>query len=379
MDIGVPRDRQPEERRIALTPAGVRQLVRAGHRVWVEEGAGAGCHFADADYLDAGATVAFDADEPFRRADLLVKVGGPVGDELQRLRPGQALMGFLHLAAAPTSTIRALLDRRVTAVGYEVIEEDDGHLPILTCMSEMAGALSVHIAAHLLESREGGRGVLLGGAPGIPPATLVILGAGTVGTAAARTALGCGAQVVLLDADVGRLRRALQQFPAHVTTLVADPPNVERAVAFADALIGAVLIHGRRTPVMVTREMVSRMKPGSVILDVSIDQGGCIETSRPTTLSSPTYVQEGVIHYCVPNMTAAVARTAAHVLNNVALPYVRAIADKGVDAALRSLPALARGVYLHGGYLTRPAADGSLPCLPLDEALSRSMLEGLRR
>jgi alanine dehydrogenase len=274
-------------------------------------------------------------------------------------------MGFLHLATAPGSTIRALLERKVTAIGFEVIENDDGRLPVLTAMSEIAGPMSVQVAAHLLESHSGGRGVLLGGAPGIPPETVVILGAGTVGTTAARVALGLGAQVILLDAEVERMRAAQEAFQGRVTTLIADPPNIERAVGFADALIGAVLIHGKRAPVMVTRSMVAKMKSGSVIEDDSIDQGGCVETSRPTTLSDPTFVDQGVIHYCVPNMTANVARTATRVLKNAALPYIQAIAEQGVDAALRGLPP--RSV----------AEDGELPYLPLSEALSKSALETL--
>jgi 4-hydroxybutyrate CoA-transferase len=378
MNIGIPRDRQPEERRVALTPRGVLQLVQAGHRVYVEEGAGAGCHFPDAEYLAAGGTVVFDEEEPYQRSDLVVKVGSPRGAELARLREGQTLLGFLHLAAAPAETLRTLLDRRITAIGYEVIEDADGRLPVLTAMSEIAGPLSVQVAAHLLESRDGGRGVLLGGAPGIPPAVVVVLGAGTVGTSAARTAIGLGAQVILLDADVERLRRAFEILGRRVTTLVADPPNVERAVGFADALIGAVLIHGRRAPVMVTRAMVSSMKAGSVLVDLSIDQGGCIETSRPTTLTAPTYVAEGVIHYCVPNMTAAVARTAAQALHNAAFPVIQAVAAKGADEALREAPPLARGVYTHGGYLTRPVAPevAGFPVVPLHEALSRTLLTG---
>jgi len=381
MNIGIARDRQPEEQRVALTPRGVRQLVEAGHRVYVEESAGAGCHFADAEYLAAGATVVFDADEPYQRADLVVRVGAPRGADLARLKEGQTLLGFLHLAAAPTETLRVLLDRRITAIGYEVIEDADGRLPVLTAMSEIAGPLSVQIAAHLLESGHGGRGVLLGGAPGIPPSVVVVLGAGTVGSTAARTALGLGAQVILLDADVDRLRRAQGVLGGNVTTLVADPSNIERAVGFADALIGAVLIHGRRAPVMVSRALVARMKPGAVVVDLSIDQGGCVETSRPTRLSSPTFVSEGVIHYCVPNMTSAIARTAAQALHNAAFPVIRSIADRGIDEALREMPPLARGVYAHGGYLTRAlAADSAgMPTLTLHEALSRTLLEGLRQ
>jgi alanine dehydrogenase len=379
MNIGIPRDRRPEERRVPLTPRGVRNLIEAGHRVYIESGAGAACHYPDTEYLDAGGTVVFDEEEPFQRADLVVKLGGPVGPETEWLREGQALMGFLHLATAPIATVRALLERKVTAIGFEVIENDDGRLPVLTSMSEIAGPMAVQVAAHLLESHSGGRGVLLGGAPGIPPETVMILGAGTVGRTAARRALGFGAQVILLDADVERMREALETLHGKVTTLIADRPNVERAVRFADALIGGVLIHGKRAPVMVTRSMVSKMKSGSVIVDVSIDQGGCVETSRPTTLSDPTFVEQGVIHYCVPNMTANVARTATRVLKNAALPYIQAIAGQGLEAALRGLPPLARGVYMHGGYLTRRSVDEDrdLPYLPLSEALSKSVPESL--
>jgi len=380
MDIGIPRDLGADERRVALTPAGVRQLVLAGHRVHVEGGAGEGCHYTDADYHAAGGIVVFDPEEAFRRADLVVKVGRPAPHEVEWLRGGQTVTGFLHLATAAVGTVRALLDRRVTAIGYEVIEDEAGRLPVLTAMSELAGPLAIQVAAHLLESWQGGRGVLLGGVPGIPPATVVILGAGTVGAAAARTALGAGAHVVLLDADVDRLREASDRLGGRCTTLLADEAQVERAAAFADALIGAVLVHGQRTPVMVTRRMVAGMKPGSVIVDVAIDQGGCIETSRPTTLSDPTYREAGVIHYCVPNMTAAIARTAAQVLNNAALPFIRAIGDLGIEQALRSVGPLGRGVYMHRGYLTRPPGmEGiGLPALPLHEALSEGLLERLR-
>jgi alanine dehydrogenase len=353
MDIGIPLETSDTERRVALTPAGAQALTQAGHRVWVERGAGAASHFPDSEYVAAGAGIAYDAEEVYGRAGLLLKVASPSLAEYELLHDGQILVCFLHPVSAPPEGFRRLVERRVAAVAMEMIENGGGSAPVLDAISEVAGPLSIHIASHLLESDRGGRGILLGGASGIPAATVVILGAGMVGTTAARTALGNGAHVVVLDRDVTRLRRVDNFFWHRATTMVTDARTIARAVQFADVLIGAVLIRGTRTPHLVTEEMVRSMKPGSVILDVSIDQGGCIQTSRPTNLRQPTFVHAGVVHYAVPNMTASVARTASCALSIACLPYARDLADHGL-AAIAADPGLRRGLITAGGRCLHP-------------------------
>jgi len=352
MNFGIVREHPARERRVALTPAGVQALVDAGQTIYVERGAGELARFADEDYLEVGAKIVYTPEEVYGRSDIVLKVSPPADEDVLRLREGSVLFSFLHMAVAPRRVVELLLERQVTTIGYELIEMDDGNLPILQAMSEIAGQMSIPIAARYLETGQDGRGILLGGIPGVPPAAVVILGAGVVGRAAARTALGMGAQVIVLDRDLARLRRVDELLNHHVTTAAANSFNIRRGVQFADVFIGAVLIKGERAPHLVTEEMVKSMKPGAVIIDVSIDQGGCVETSHPTTLESPTFVKHGVIHYCVPNIPATVARTATYGLTNTLLPYMLEIAEKGIREALQTNQDIARGVCTYRGYCT---------------------------
>jgi alanine dehydrogenase len=351
MIIGVPLERDPTENRVALTPAGTRTLVHCGHMVVVESGAGRLSRFTDDEYGAAGAHLVYDHEEVFGRADLIMKVTAIRPPEVPLLREQQIVFGFHHLAAASREHLNALLRRGVTLIGFEITEDAAGDVPILHAMSEIAGQLAVTVAAHRLETRGGGRGILLGGSTGIPPAHVVILGAGVAGTWAARTALGNGAQVTMLDTRLGALRRAEEIFGRSVVTEVAHLFSITRAVSYADVLIGAILLRGERTPHVVTRAMVGGMKQGAVIIDVSIDQGGCVETSRPTTLQDPVFVEDGIIHYAVPNMASAVARTASLALTYAALPFVQTLADMGLEPALAQEAGLARGVYAYRGEL----------------------------
>jgi alanine dehydrogenase len=356
MIIGVPLERMPSENRVALTPAGAWTLAARRHEVVVESGAGHASRFADEEYRAAGAHVVYDPEEVFGRAGLIMKVAPLRDDEIARLREGQVVMAFHHLAAARRESLDRLLKSGTTLLGYEVVEDARGDLPILHAMSEIAGQLAVHVAAHHLETRRGGRGILLGGSTGIPPAHVVVLGAGVVGTWAARTAVGNGAQVTILDRDLAALRRAGDDLGRAVVTQVAHEQAVARAASFADVLIGAVLVRGERTPHVVTRDMVRTMKPGSVIVDVSIDQGGCVETSRPTSLADPVFVESDVTHYAVPNMASTVARTASLALTYAALPFAQTMADLGPEAAFGGSPGLAAGAYLFRGELVSERA-----------------------
>lgn len=362
MDIGVLQERNPGDRRVALTPAVVRRLCDLGHKVWVERGAGNGAMFTDEEFTRAGASLAYSAAEVIHRSDLVVKISTPRLDEVDEAHPGIAIMAFYHLAVAAPQLFQRLMERQVTAIGCEIIETDDGRLPVLAAPSEIAGQMAIPLATHLLRSSSGGRGILLGGSPGVPPAQVVVLGAGTVGTWAARAAVAAGAQVTALDIDPEKLRRLVAHVP-HVATALADPETVAAAVAGADVLIGAVLVAGARTPHVVTRKMVDRMRPGSVIIDVSIDQGGCVETSRPTTIAEPTYIHRGVVHYCVPNMTADMGRSASIAIAQALMPFVMILAERGIADALRSSSALARGVYLYRGACVQPrlAAARNVP------------------
>jgi alanine dehydrogenase len=307
--------------------------------------------------MAAGARIAFSAAEVIDRSELLVKVERPTSREYAALHPRQIVMAFFHMAVAAEAEVHWALEKLLTTIGYEIIEDPGGRLPVLEPISEIAGQMAVAVAAHLLRSTSGGRGVLLGGAPGIPPARVEILGAGVVGTWAARTALAAGATTHVLDNDLRKLRALQLWAPAAVTTL-ADAALVHDAAREADVLIGAVLLHGERAPHLVSRETVEAMKPGSVIVDVSIDQGGCVETSRPTTLDDPVFVHNGVLHYCVPNMTADIAHTASRALSQAVLPYVLEVAAAGADAAFRADPGLAGGVYTHNGYCNHPPLAG---------------------
>jgi alanine dehydrogenase len=355
MDIGIPRERREGEYRVGLTPIGVQLLTAEGHTCYVERGAGLGAGFSDRDYELGGGQIVYSTQEVYGRAGLVLKVARPTVEEAEWLTDGQTLMGLLHLAAALRSRVEALLRKHVTAIGYEMIRLDDGSLPVLTPLSQAAGRMTVQVAALLLQNDLGGKGILLSGVPGVPPAEVVIVGAGTLGTCAARAFLGIGANVYLLDHDLKRLQAVDSQLHSRVITMVSHEFNLRKAVKFADVLIGAILVPGARTPIVITREMVRAMKPRSVVLDVSIDQGGCVETSRPTTHRAPTFIEENVIHYCVPNMTAVVARTATHAFNNAAWPYIQAVARQGLDAAIAADASLARGVNTRHGEIVNPA------------------------
>ncbi|CCQ72790.1 alanine dehydrogenase [Magnetospira sp. QH-2] len=359
MLIGVPKEIKVREYRVGMTPGSVREAVRHhGHEVLVETGAGAGIGCDDRDYGAAGAQVVDTADEVFARAEMVVKVKEPQPEEIARLREGQVLFTYLHLAPDPDQT-RGLLDSGVTAIAYETVTDDQGRLPLLAPMSEVAGRMASQVGACCLEKEQGGAGVLLGGVPGVAPGRVTVLGGGVVGTNAARIALGLGADVTILDKSPTRLAELDDHFGPRLKTLFATMETVEQAVDRADLVIGAVLVPGASAPKLVTRDMLGRMRPGSVLVDVAIDQGGCFETSRPTTHDNPTYMEQGMVHYCVANMPGAVPRTSTQALNNATLPRVLALADKGWRNALSADPHLLNGLNLHAGRLT---------CAPVAEA-----------
>ncbi|MFQ5575522.1 MAG: alanine dehydrogenase [Anaerolineae bacterium] len=360
MEFGVPAEVRDLEGRVGLTLAGVAALVEAGHSVYVERNAGAVAGFSDEYYRRAGADIVYSAAEAYGRADVVVKVARPTAREHSLFRPQQTIFSFLHLAVSSPDLLDALAQQKITAIAYEMIQEEDGRLPVLLSTSQVAGRLAPIIAGRLLTNRGGGRGILLGGVPGVPPAVIVILGGGVLGTNAARAFVGLGAEVTIIDKDVRKLQQLEDMFGGRVTTMFFNQYNLNRAVAFADVLVGAVQIPGRRAPVLVSKELVRRMRPGSVIIDFAIDSGGCVETSRPTTLRGQTYVQEGVIHHCVPNMPATVARTASYALTNAALPYLLAIGQYGIDGALEHYPDLGRGVNLYHGQLANPSLAAAL-------------------
>jgi alanine dehydrogenase len=356
MRVGVPKEIKDHEDRVGLVPSSVAELVRHGHAVMVERGAGRGAGQEDALYLAAGARIVASAEEVFGEAELIVKVKEPLEVERRRLRRGQVLFTYLHLAPDPAQT-KDLLQSGVTAIAYETVTAPSGSLPLLTPMSEIAGRLAPQVGARYLECEEGGRGVLLGGVPGVPPAEVVVLGGGVSGTHAAAIALGMGATVTVVDRSADVLRRIAMQLPA-ARTIFSTHDALAQVVRRADLLVGAVLVAGAAAPRLVSREMVETMKNGSVIVDVAIDQGGCCETSRPTTHSHPTFVVKGVIHYCVTNMPGAVARTSTFALNNATLPFVLALADKGWRRAVAEDPNLRNGLNVHDGRLTcRPVAE----------------------
>jgi alanine dehydrogenase len=348
MNIGVVRERGAFDRRVAITPAIVRRLVASQHAVWVESGAGDGAMFSDDEYIRAGARIAYSPAEAIGRADLLPKIARPTVEELAMCRPHTIVTAFYHMAVADRALLDALEERCLTAIGCEIIEQADGALPVLSAISEIAGQMTAPVAAHLLRSSSGGRGILLGGTPGVPPARVVILGVGSVGFAAARSAAAAGARVTAFDRDPRKLRRITDHLHG-VDTCLADEDAIAEAVAGADVVIGAVLVAGTRAPHVVTRAMVETMKPRSAILDVSIDQGGCVETSRPTTLAQPTFVHRNVTHFCVPNFTADLGRSGSVAIAQAMLPYLLSLARHGAEVAAEKCPDLARGVYLLRG------------------------------
>ena len=359
MRVGVPREIKVHEYRVGLVPAGVRELVAAGHEVLVESGAGNGIGVDDAQFRSAGAAIAARASEVFERADMVVKVKEPQPVECQMLRQGQVLFTYLHLAADPVQA-RGLMKSGVTAIAYETVTAPNGSLPLLTPMSEVAGRMSIQVGAASLQKANGGFGILLGGVPGVPPAKVVILGGGVAGTHAAEMAVGLRADVTVVDRSVDRLRELSSLFASALRTEYSTTATIERLVRDADLVVGAVLVAGATAPKLVTRAMIATMKPGAVLVDISIDQGGCFETSRPTTHAEPTFVVDGVIHYCVANMPGAVPRTSTLALTNATLPYVRALADLGWQAALRRDPGLAAGLNVHAGEITHEVVAKAL-------------------
>ncbi len=366
MVIGIPKEIKDHEYRVSLTPEATATLCRGGHEILVESAAGDGSGFGDDEYRKAGARLTHSKNEIFEKSDMIVKVKEPLLSECPLFRRGQTLFTYLHLAVLPDVT-KSLLDSGIAAIAYETTEAEDGSLPMLRPMSEIAGRMSVQIGAHYLEKTHGGRGVLLGGVPGVEPGRVVVLGAGAVGASATRMAVGLGAQVTVINLDVERLRVLDDQYQGRIVTRAVSPSAVEEAVGSADLVIGAVLVPGAKAPKLVSRSLVSHMKPSSVIVDVSVDQGGCIETTRPTTHSDPVYFVDGVLHYCVANMPGIVPRTSTYALTNATMPYLLRLASDGVDRAVRSDAGLAKGVNLKDGHVTcRGVAEAhGLPFTPL--------------
>jgi alanine dehydrogenase len=354
LDIGVPAEVKDNEYRVALSPEGARELTHAGHRVVIQDGAGGGSNIPQDRYLKAGAEIVSTADEVWASADTILKVKEPTPSEFDRMREGQVLFTYLHLAAGKELT-QELLDRKVSAVAYETVQPADGRLPLLAPMSEVAGRMAPHVGARLLEKEYGGRGILMGGVSGVRPAKVLVLGAGMAGANAAWIAAGMEAEVTVLDKNLDKLRMIDQVMRGRIVTLMSDRLTLEQRVREADVVIGTVLIPGARAPKLVSEEMVGSMRPGSVIVDISIDQGGSVETSHMTTHSDPTYVMHDVVHYCVGNMPGAVPNTSTYALTNVTLPYVLAIAEAGLEDALRNDPALAKGLNTYGGTITNEA------------------------
>jgi alanine dehydrogenase len=355
--VGIPKEIKDMEGRVSMQPDGVAELVHHGHDVYVQAGAGEGAGFSDEEYEEGGARLVDGPDEVFESSDLIVKVKEPVPEEYDRFREGHQLFTYLHLAADKGLT-EFLMERRINSIAYETVETSDGSLPLLTPMSEVAGRMSVQAAAHHLESTQGGAGLLLGGVPGTPAAKVTIIGGGVVGTEAAKIALGMRALVSVLDINPKRLAYLSDIFEGRADLVIPNRARTAAYVRQADVVIGAVLVHGAKAPKLVTREMVASMRPGSVVADVAIDQGGCIETARPTTHSDPTYVEEGVVHYCVANIPGAVARTSTLALTSATLPYLIRIADKGIEGAAAEDEALAKGLSTLGGDLvSEPVAE----------------------
>ncbi len=361
--VGVPKEVKTDEYRVAMIPVGVEELTRAGHQVLIQAGAGQGSGIADEQYAQNGAEIVTNAAEIWGRSDLVIKVKEPLMAEWPLMRPGQIVFTYFHFAADRGLT-EAVMKSGITAIAYETIKDKAGTLPLLTPMSEVAGRMSIQEGAKYLERPFEGRGILLGGVPGVLPANVVILGGGVVGANAAKTAAGLGANVILLDINLDRLRYIDDVMPPNVTTLYSDRHNILASIASADLLIGSVLIPGAKAPRLVRRDDLKRMPKRAVIIDVAIDQGGCVETARPTTHSKPTYIEEDVVHYCVTNMPGAVGRTSTYALTNVTLPYVLQLAKKGFDTAIQQNAALALGVNIHHGKVTNPAVAETfgLPC-----------------
>lgn len=348
MNIGIPKEQRAFEYRVGLSPAGVEMLTEYGHICYVEHDAGLGAGFNDKDYEVAGARIAYSAHEVFGRADLLLKVARPLKEEILWLRPGSAIAGLLHLGSARRDKIDLMLENKITAIAYEQFQLPDGTVPVRKPLSRIGGALAAQIAARLMQNNDGGKGILLGGGPGVPPAEVAIVGAGIAGNAAAKAFAGLGAHLTVLDTELSALDRIYNSLPG-VATMISNPVNLSRVCKFADVLVGAIFIPGQLPPQVITREMVQTMKRRAILMDICIDEGGCIETSRPTNHEHPTFVEEGVIHYCVPNMPSVVARTATHAFLVAAFPFILELAQKGVETAIAENSAIAHGVNIHAG------------------------------
>ena len=368
MLVGIPKEVKDNEYRVAATPEGVRELVDAGHTVLIQEGAGLGSSLSEDRYKRAGAQFASSAADVWREAEMILKVKEPIASEFELMREGQILFTYLHLAANPELT-EALMGRKVEAVAYETVQLPDGRLPLLAPMSEIAGRMAPHVAARFLEKEAGGRGVLMGGVSGVRPARVLVLGCGMAGANAAWIAAGMEAEVIVVDRNLDKLRFIDQIQKGRVVTLMSDRLTLEQRVREADAVIGSVLVPGALTPKIVSEDMVASMRPGSVIVDIAIDQGGCVETSHMTTHSDPTYVVHDVVHYCVGNMPGAVPNTSTYALTNVTLPYALDIANRGLEDAVRADPTLAAGVNVYAGSITNEGVAGAhdRPFVPLGE------------
>jgi alanine dehydrogenase len=358
MRIGLPREIKDNEYRVGLTPAGVRALTDAGHQVFVEKGAGEGSGFSDEQYVRAGGKILERADDVWAEGEMIVKVKEPIEPEYPRMREGQVLFTYLHLAPEIELT-KQLMQRKVTGIAYETIMDKQGNLPLLKPMSEVAGRMSVQVGATYLEKMNGGRGILLGGVPGVPPAHVVIIGGGVVGTEAAKMAVGMGAKVTVIDRNLERLRQLDDMFLSRIQTLASSRYQIHEAISTADLIIGAVLIVGAAAPKLVTRDMLKDVPNGAVVVDVAVDQGGCFETTRPTTHSNPTFYEEGVLHYCVANMPGAVPRTSTFALTNATLPYALDLANKGFEKAIAEDESLRQGVNTYAGKCTYKAVADS--------------------
>lgn len=362
MLIGVPKEVKPDEYRIAMMPVGAELLVKDGHRVLIEKDAGQGSGFSNENFIHVGAEIIDSPDELFQRSEMIVKVKEPQPEEIERLKKGQILFCYFHFASSRDLTLQCL-EQKISAVAYETLTDGHGHLPLLTPMSEVAGKLSIQEGAKCLEKPMMGRGILLGGVPGVPPADVLILGGGVVGTNAAKVAAGLGANVTIMDVNLNRLRQLDEIMPPNVTTVFCEPHSIEHYAVLADLIVGSVLIPGALAPKLISRDLVSKMKKGSVIVDVCIDQGGCCDTSKPTTHSDPVYVIDDVVHYCVTNMPGAVGRTSSYALCNATLAYCRELANLGLQGFLKKSPGRESSLNMHQGVITCPAVSEAFPML----------------
>jgi len=355
MNIGIPKESRPSEYRVGLSPAGAQRLVSRGHTCYVEHDAGKYAGFSDHDYQQAGAVIVYSSHEAFGRADIILKLTRPTEEELKLVQPGAIIGGALHLSAASEAKIQYLLKNKITTVAYEQIHKEDDSRPVLIAMSEIGGYMLAQIASNLLQNNTGGKGILIGGAAGIPPAEVVIIGAGTLGSSAAQAFAAVGAHLTVLDRTVESLRDIQAKVP-RIATLLATKANIRRSCAYADVVLTAAAIPGDRAPILITREILREMKPLSIILDASIDEGGCLETSRPTTHDNPTFIEENIIHFCVPNVSSVIARTATNSFSNAAFPFIETIVTKGIEQAIKDDPSIARAIITHKGKLHNLAA-----------------------